>query len=154
MIPYSPITCFMPRNGSCNFKLGPGQGGKAGEILSAICVHTQILLRSLSVLSQQREGEFNSLLLASFFSVSWGKGFFPGLHLMELFSFALVQTPEHHWELHAAGWQGGPGMPHPGSGEAKQDSKIYHLCPQWEDSNINSVLFGFFSPVLCMHSTC
>lgn len=61
MVLYSPVVCFMPRNGSCHLKLGPGE---AGQILLAVCVHTQIFFCSLLALSQQREGESKSLLLA------------------------------------------------------------------------------------------
>lgn len=126
MILYSSVICFVPRNGSCNFKLDPGEGGGSWRnTFRALCSHRYSSTLSLSVLSQQREGELNSLLLASFFFVSWGKKFFPGLWLLllELFSFALVQTPGCNQEPHTTAQQGGPGMSNPSSGPREKPSR-------------------------------
>lgn len=131
MILYSSIICFMPRNGSCNFR----PRGSWRNTFRTLCSYTDIPALSL-FLSQQREGELDSLLLATFCFVSWGKKLSPGmwLLLLELFSFALVQTPAHHHEPSATAQQGGPGMLDPSSGPKEKPSWTLNstsfLCSQ------------------------
>lgn len=49
----SPMVCFMPRNGSRNFKRGPGEGGEPGEF----CQRTAFKHRGSTARSRSCSGE-------------------------------------------------------------------------------------------------
>lgn len=105
IILYSPIISFMPRNESCSFKLGLGEGGSQGNSSAEFVFK----LSYSPVLGLAEERELHSQILASFFLLAKARHF-PGTSyqnppvtsVSSVFTFAPVQKPAHPWEHDSA----------------------------------------------------